>query len=76
MLFQCLVRRFHKVSNMLNGTTLGCFFFALGVVGLMITDSKQWLYLGFGIAVVVMGAGHRVRKEDETRETEKLLLEL
>ena len=54
MLFQCLVRYFHKVSNMLNGTTLGCFFFALGVGGLMITDSKQWLYLGFGIAVVLV----------------------
>ena len=54
MLFQCLVRRFHKVRDMLNGTTLGCFFFALGVVGLMITDSKQWLYLGFGIAVVLV----------------------
>jgi hypothetical protein len=37
-----------------NGTTLGCFFFALGVVGLMITDNKQWLYLGFGIAVVLV----------------------
>lgn len=39
---------------MLNGTTLGCFFFALGVAGLMITDNKQWLYLGFGIAVVLI----------------------
>ena len=39
---------------MLNGTTLGCFFFALGVVSLMITDNKQWLYLGFGIAVVLV----------------------
>ena len=54
MLFQCLVRYFHKVSNMLNGTTLGCFFFALGVIGLMVTDDKQWLYLGFGIAVVLV----------------------
>ena len=54
MLFQCLVRYFHKVSNMLNGTTLGCLFFALGVIGLMITDNKQWLYLGFGIAVVLV----------------------
>ena len=39
---------------MLNGTTLGCFFFALGVIALMITDNKQWLYLGFGIAVVLV----------------------
>jgi len=54
MLFQCLVRRFHKVSDMLNGTTLGCCFFALGVTALMITDNKQWLYLGFGIAVVLV----------------------
>ena len=54
MLFQCLVRRFHKVRDMLNGTTLGCFFFALGVIALMITDNKQWLYLGFGIAVVLV----------------------
>jgi len=54
MLFQCLVRRFHKVSDMLNGTTLGCLFFALGVTALMITDNKQWLYLGFGIAVVLV----------------------
>ena len=54
MLFQCLVRRFYKVNNMLNGTTLVCFFFALGVVGLMITDSKQWRYLCFGIAVVLV----------------------
>ena len=51
---QCLVRSFHKVRNMLNGTTLGCFFFALGVIGLMVTDDKQWLYLGFGIAVVLV----------------------
>ena len=54
MLFQCLARRFDKLSNMLNGTTLGCLFFALGVIGLMITDNKQWLYLGFGIAVVLI----------------------
>ena len=54
MLFQSLAGCFHKVRNMLNGTTLGCFFFALGVVGLMITDNKQWLYLGFGIAVVLV----------------------
>ena len=54
MLFQCLVRRFHKVRDMLNGTTLGCLFFALGVIALMITDNKQWLYLGFGIAVVLV----------------------
>ena len=39
---------------MLNGTTLGCFFFALGVIALMITDIKQWLYLRFGIAVVLV----------------------
>ena len=39
---------------MFNGTTLGCLFFALGVIGLMITDNKQWLYLGFGIAVVLV----------------------
>ena len=54
MLFQCLARRFHKERDMFNGTTLGCFFFALGVIGLMITDNKQWLYLGFGIAVVLV----------------------
>ncbi len=54
MLFQCLVRRFHKMRDMLNGTTLGCCFFALGVTALMITDNKQWLYLGFGIAVVLV----------------------
>ena len=54
MLFQCWVRRFQKVRDMLNGTTLGCFFFALGVIALMITDNKQWLYLGFGIAVVLV----------------------
>jgi len=53
MLFQCLVRR-HKMRDMLNGTTLGCCFFALGVTALMITDNKQWLYLGFGIAVVLV----------------------
>ena len=39
---------------MFNGTSLGCLFFALGVIGLMITDDKQWLYLGFGIAVVLV----------------------
>ena len=39
---------------MFSGTTLGCLFFALGVIGLMITDNKQWLYLGFGIAVVLV----------------------
>ena len=54
MLFQCLVSRFQRVRDMLNGTTLGCFFFALGVIALMITDNKQWLYLGFGIAVVLV----------------------
>ena len=54
MLFQCLVGRFQRVRDMLNGTTLGCFFFALGVIALMITDNKQWLYLGFGIAVVLV----------------------
>ena len=54
MLFQSLAGCFHKVRNMLNGTTLGCFFFALGVIGLMVTDDKQWLYLGFGIAVVLV----------------------
>ena len=54
MLFQRLASRFHKVRDMLNGTTLGCFFFALGVIALMITDNKQWLYLGFGIAVVLV----------------------
>ena len=54
MLFQSLAGCFHKVRNMLNGTTLGCFFFALGVAGFMITDNKQWLYLGFGIAVVLV----------------------
>ena len=52
--FKCLVRCFYKVRDMLNGTTLGCLFFALGVIGLMITDNKQWLYLGFGIAVVLV----------------------
>ena len=45
---------FYKVRDMFNGTTLGCLFFALGVIGLMITDNKQWLYLGFGIAVVLV----------------------
>ena len=54
MLFQSLASCFHKVRDMLNGTTLGCLFFALGVIGLMITDNKQWLYLGFGIAVVLV----------------------
>ncbi len=42
------------MRDMLNGTTLGCCFFALGVTALMITDNKQWLYLGFGIAVVLV----------------------
>jgi len=42
------------MRDMLNGTTLGCLFFALGVTALMITDNKQWLYLGFGIAVVLV----------------------
>ena len=51
---KCTARRFYKVMDMLNGTTLGCLFFALGVIGLMITDDKQWLYLGFGIAVVLV----------------------
>ena len=54
MSFEYLVRRFYKVRDMFNGTTLGCLFFALGVIGLMITDSKQWLYLGFGVAVVLV----------------------
>ena len=54
MSFKYLVRRFYKVMDMFNGTTLGCLFFALGVIGLMITDNKQWLYLGFGIAVVLV----------------------
>ena len=53
-MFQYLDSRFHRVRDMLNGTTLGCFFFALGVIGLMVTDDKQWLYLGFGIAVVLV----------------------
>jgi L-asparagine transporter-like permease len=39
---------------MLNGTTLACLSFALAVIALMITDDKQWLYLGFGIAVVLV----------------------
>ena len=38
---------------MKNGTTLGIVSFFIGVIGLMITDSKLWLYGGFGLLVVL-----------------------
>jgi L-lactate permease len=36
-----------------NGTTLGIVSFFIGVIGLMITGSKLWLYGGFGLLVVL-----------------------
>jgi uncharacterized membrane protein len=36
-----------------HGTTLGILSFFIGVIGLMITDSKLWLYGGFGLLVVL-----------------------
>ena len=39
---------------MINGTTAACLVFALAVLALLITDDKQWLYLGFGISVVLV----------------------
>ena len=38
---------------MRHGTTLGIVSFFIGVIGLMITDSKLWLYGGFGLLVVL-----------------------
>ena len=38
---------------MKNGTTLGIVSFFIGVIGLMITGSKLWLYGGFGLLVVL-----------------------
>lgn len=39
---------------MINGTTAACAVFALGIISLMITDDKLWLYLAFGISVVLV----------------------
>ena len=36
---------------MRNGTILGIVCFFVGVIGLMITDSKLWVYGGFGSLV-------------------------
>jgi hypothetical protein len=36
-----------------HGTTLGIVSFFIGVIGLMITGSKLWLYGGFGLLVVL-----------------------
>jgi len=36
-----------------NGTVLGILCFFIGVVGLMITGSRLWLYGGFGLLVVL-----------------------
>jgi len=36
-----------------NGTTLGIVSFFIGVIGLMITGSRLWLYGGFGLLVVL-----------------------
>ena len=38
---------------MKHGTTLGIVSFFIGVIGLMITGSKLWLYGGFGLLVVL-----------------------
>ena len=38
---------------MRNGTVVGILCFFVGVIGLMITDSKLWLYGGFGLLVVL-----------------------
>ena len=38
---------------MRNGTTLGIVSFFIGVIGLMVTGSKLWLYGGFGLLVVL-----------------------
>ena len=37
----------------MHGTTLGILSFFIGVIGLMITGSKLWLYGGFGLLVVL-----------------------
>jgi len=36
-----------------NGTILGIVCFFVGVIGLMITDSKLWVYGGFGLLVIL-----------------------
>ena len=38
---------------MRNGTILGIVSFFIGVIGLMITGSRLWLYGGFGLLVVL-----------------------
>ena len=38
---------------MRNGTILGIVCFFVGVIGLMITDSKLWVYGGFGLLVIL-----------------------
>ena len=38
---------------MRNGTVLGIVFFFVGVIGLVITENKLWLYMGFGLLVVL-----------------------
>ena len=38
---------------MRHGTTLGIVSFFIGVIGLMVTGSKLWLYGGFGLLVVL-----------------------
>ena len=38
---------------MRNGTAVGILCFFVGVIGLMITGSKLWLYGGFGLLVVL-----------------------
>ena len=40
--------------EMITGTTAACLVFGIAVVALMITDDKQWLYLGFCISVVLV----------------------
>ena len=38
---------------MRNGTVVGILCFFVGVVGLMITGGRLWLYGGFGLLVVL-----------------------
>ena len=38
---------------MRNGTVVGILCFFVGVIGLMITGSRLWLYGGFGLLVVL-----------------------
>ena len=38
---------------MRNGTVIGIVGFFIGVIGLMITGNRLWLYGGFGLLVIL-----------------------